>query len=79
MLAHAIGEFDAAQARHVDVDERDVGQFTADQREPVLAVGRFTDHLDAGLLREDHAEAGTHQLVIVDQNHSDHATPIASP
>jgi hypothetical protein len=76
VLAYAVRELDAAQMRHMDVDQRHIGFAAPDQSKSLLPIRRFTDNFDAGLLRKNHAKAGPHEFVIVYQNNTDHAQPV---
>ncbi len=79
MLAHAIGELDAANTRHMHVDQCDIRLHAANQRKPLLAVRGLTHHFNTRLLREDHAKAGPNQLMVVDQDNTNHDAPKSVP
>ena len=65
------GGLDAVESRHPDVHQHHVGAKAArglDRRQPVF---RFADHLDVRLGLEDHAKAGAHQRLVVDDQNAD--------
>jgi len=61
------GGADAVDGRHPHVHEHHIGGERADQPGHLGPVARLADDLDVGLDAEDHAQAGPHQLVVVDQ------------
>jgi hypothetical protein len=68
----APGGFDAVHARHLDVDERDVGQVLAGQCQALAAVGCLGDHLDVVLDVKQRAESTADKRLVVDQEDADH-------
>ncbi len=58
-------------ARHLHVHADHVGRERRGQAHALLAVGGLADHLDAVLALEDHADAGAHERLVVDEEDAD--------
>ena len=65
------GRLDAVEDRHPDVHDDDIGAEAPCRLDALLAVGRLPDHLDVGLVVEDHPEPGANELLIVDEDDPD--------
>src|SRR5262249_47738840 len=52
LLEHAPGGLDPVEARHLDVEQREVGLVLAGELDGLLAVARLGDHLVAGALEQ---------------------------
>src|SRR5690606_1013800 len=65
------GGLDAVHPRHPDVHEHHVRSGEAGLPHRLAAVGRLTDHDDVALEVEEEAEAGTHELLVVDEQNPD--------
>ena len=68
----APGRLDAVDDRHLDVDERDVGQVLPGQCQALAAVGGLGHHLDVVLDVEQRAESAADERLVVDQQDTDH-------
>ena len=64
------GRLDAVHDGHLHVHEHDVGPQRARQLDGLGAVGGLADDLEVVLDREDHPEAGPHELLVVDEEHA---------
>ena len=65
---------DAVHRRHADVHEHHVGPGARAARPPRRRLG-LADHVDVVLRVEDHAEAGPHERLVVDDEDPDHGAP----
>ena len=74
-----VGGGDAVQGRHPDIHEDDVGLSGLDHGKNTDTVGGLTDHAHVLLRIEDHAEAGTDQVLIVHQRNAQSSGHIGSP
>lgn len=68
----APGGLDAVDDRHLDVDERDVGQVFPGQGQALAAVGGLGHHLDVVFEVEERAESAANERLVVDQQDADH-------
>ena len=57
--------------RHPDVHDDHVGSRPRSRGDRLAAVGGLPDDLDVLLAGQHHAEAGAHQLLVVDEQHTD--------
>ena len=71
VLGQAPRGLDAVHDRHPEVHDHDVGLARAAGLDCFASVGSLADHLDALLVGEDHAEAGPHELLVVDEQDPD--------
>ncbi len=62
---------DAADPRHADVHDDDVGQQLGRSAHGIVAAARLRDHGEAVLLADQAAQAGAKEVVIVDDQHAD--------
>ena len=74
-----VGGGDAVQGGHPDIHEDDVGLSGLDHGKNTDTVGGLTDHAHVLLRIEDHAEAGTDQVLIVHQRNAQSSGHIGSP
>jgi hypothetical protein len=58
--------------RHLNVNQGDVGSVFPDQRDPLLPVSCFGDHLYVVLGIEQSTDPAADQRLVVDQHHPDH-------
>jgi hypothetical protein len=73
------GRLDAVQDRHLDVDQRDVGQVRHGERDRLTAVRGLGYHLDVVLGVQQRPEAGPDQGLIIGEQYPDHeSTPNGS-
>src|SRR5690606_29708243 len=70
---------DAVEHRHPHVHQHDVGTQLFGQPHGLLAVRRFAGDLQIARRAEHHAEADTHQFLVVDEQHPDHASNPREP
>ena len=63
---------EAVELGHADVHQDDVGPQRAHLVDRLAAVRGLADDLDVGLGVEDHAEAGAHERLVVDEQDADH-------
>src|ERR687892_1243828 len=68
----APGRLDAVHDRHLNVDERNVGQVFFGQVQALAAVGGLGHHLDVVLDLEEGAESAAKERLVVDQPDTDH-------
>ena len=61
------GRLYAADTRHADVHQYQIGLDLLDLLQRLFAAFRLTDHLDLVAAGEDVAKTGTHQFMIIDQ------------
>src|SRR5262249_52972542 len=71
------GGGDAVEAGHSDVHEYDVGEVLLGEADGVVAVGGLADDVDVVLGVEDHAEPGSDEFLVVDDEHFDAPVPLA--
>ena len=71
--AHPPGRLEAVHARHPDVHEHDIGCELFSPSDGISTVDGIPDHTDVRLGAEDHPEAGADELLVVGQQHPDHA------
>ena len=76
MPRQATGRLDAVHDRHPDVHEHHVGLCALGEGDRLGAVRRLADDIDVRLGLEDHAEAGPHQRLVVDDHDPDAAHPM---
>ena len=60
----------AVHAGHAHIHQHHVGMQGFRQRHGLGAVGRLPDHLHIRLRTNDHGKTGTHQLLVVRNNHA---------
>ena len=74
---HPLRQFEAVQAGHRDVDDRDVGCDGADHRQRLAAIGGLADELDLGVGVEQRPDAREDDRMVVGQDDADtvHAGP----
>lgn len=70
-LDDALGDFQPADAGHVQVAQDDVRLQLADLREGRFAAVGLADDLDIRLIRQDQLHARTDKSVIIDQKNPD--------
>ena len=63
--------FDAADLRHPDVHQHDIGQRLAGYRNRFLAVAGLPDQVDVVLFIQDHLQAAPEKRVVVRDQHPD--------
>src|SRR5690606_6445187 len=66
---------DAVEDGHLDVDERDVGEVLAGQREGLPSVGGLGHDLDVVLQFDERPESAADERLVVDQQDPDHDVP----
>jgi hypothetical protein len=72
---HALRELDAAQARHLDVGDDEIGLQLLDRASRFLAVRRGADDVDVGLeLQERGQRAANHGLIFGEEDADHHRT-----
>ncbi|HEX4480527.1 MAG TPA: hypothetical protein VH082_06940 [Rudaea sp.] len=63
----------------MNVDERNIRRKLPDESETLFAAVGFADDVHVGVLLQDHAQTGSHQRVIIDDDDSNHPVfPLAS-
>ena len=77
LIEHPSRDLEAAQARHLHVEEDHVRPEAIDRRESLDAVAGLADHVDAAELPEQEAQLVPSQLFIVDKDRTQvHLTPL---
>ena len=71
------GSPDTIQAGHADVHEHDVGRQLAHRARDFGPVRAFAHHVETELLAQDAAQAGTDQLLVVDEQYADHCVAVS--
>jgi hypothetical protein len=66
LLRHLLDDLDAGEARHLDVEEHQVGSESGDGRQRLAAVGALPDDLDVVRVLEAQFEAAPRQRLVVD-------------
>jgi hypothetical protein len=69
----------AVRAGHAHVHEHHVRPGPVDQRVDVAAVGRLSDDLDVGGTAQHQGQPGSHQRIVVDEEHSDRGHGTSRP
>src|SRR5207247_6597616 len=62
---------DARHVWHGHVDDRDIRTVGACQPDGLSTFSGFRDHLDVTLAVDHRADAGSHEVVVLDQHHLD--------
>ena len=71
-LAHEGCRLDAAQPRHLDVEEDDVGREVAGEIERLPRAGRLADDMHSGLAGEQVRQLRPRRRFVVDEQRADH-------
>ena len=75
MRADLPSRLDAVEPGHADVHEHDVRLELSGERDGRLAVGRFADDLDLGMIREQRANEPSCLVRVVADQKPDHPSP----
>ena len=71
VAVEVLDDVEAVHARHLDVEEDEVGLLALDHLDGARAVGAGADDFDVGLLGEQGGDAVTRQLLVVDDEGAD--------
>ncbi len=75
MLCHEFAqEGDAVHARHLDIEDDDVGHLLLNAARRHERVGRGADHLYAGIRRKDPGQDLTHRGGVIDDQNANRAS-----
>jgi hypothetical protein len=68
---------DPIHARHLDVEQGDVGLMLAGGREHLVAAGDLGDHLQVGLEAEQRGEGAAHHPLVLRDQDPDHRSAVS--